>query len=356
MSLVDQNGSWLKYELDNAAEFEAYCNNGEEYVYIMKPPASGVDDWVMYLKGGGACANDATCTERWQNQQHRMKPVQGWPGNLYSGIMRGNASKNPHFYKWGKIYMHYCSSDLWYGDKDGPGIGQNGWFKGKNIVAAVIDELKNHPAFDPDTFILAGGSAGARGVIQNLDSVAAALPGVTVLGVMDAAIQPYELAGFEQTGEDTADTGMNPDGACAYWNCKPDDSCVSAKSVDYCRSHSKILFGDFDEEADEYLGGHLTTPRFGYADQHDRHYLSGAGIVKTDPEAAAAAAAVREVLADPDVVTGAYSTRRGAHVFLISDNFHSVKIAESGSSPRKAYDEILDNWVESQVPDTWIKQ
>ena len=87
------------------------------------------------------------------------------------------------------VYVPYCSSDGWMGDAEFAG-----WeMRGRDIVMAVLDDVFGDAA--PSTVervVFGGGSAGGRGAMVLLDSVAARLQelvdGVEVVGFLDS---PY---------------------------------------------------------------------------------------------------------------------------------------------------------------------
>lgn len=88
------------------------------------------------------------------------------------GILSPSSSSNPHWWDANHVFIPYCSSDIWSGDAS----PQNEMaFLGSRIIDEVIKELLRTPLyrFHQARFVLlAGSSAGAAGVMINLDRVA----------------------------------------------------------------------------------------------------------------------------------------------------------------------------------------
>lgn len=80
---------------------------------------------------------------------------------------------NPYLWDANHVFIPYCSSDIWSGSATGA-RGQMS-FLGSRIIDEVIRTLLNTPSYhfaDAKFVLLAGSSAGAAGVMINLDRVA----------------------------------------------------------------------------------------------------------------------------------------------------------------------------------------
>ncbi len=75
------------------------------------------------------------------------------------------------------IFLHYCSSDVWSGDKLRNYQGTTVPFKGKLILEEIIKEvIADHPAIhQAQLIVLAGDSAGSIGTQNNGDRIASLL-------------------------------------------------------------------------------------------------------------------------------------------------------------------------------------
>lgn len=90
-----------------------------------------------------------------------------------NGILSSSATTNPHWYDANHVFIPYCSSDIWSGNAQAPPNQMA--FLGSRIIDEVIKELLKTPSYrfaDAKFVLLAGSSAGAAGVMINLDRVA----------------------------------------------------------------------------------------------------------------------------------------------------------------------------------------
>ena len=113
-----------------------------------------------------------------------------WPSvRAVGGILSADPSENPHFADANHVFVPYCSSDSWSGTKKDAGADDANVFMGSLILAEVVRELAdyNQLLFGRELF-LAGSSAGATGVLVNVDSIASMLSevGILVRGIIDS--------------------------------------------------------------------------------------------------------------------------------------------------------------------------
>jgi hypothetical protein len=194
----------------------------------------------------------------------------------YTGILSPLAPVNPDFSRYNQVFAHYCSSDFWAGATDRR-IGDATWhFQGKAIVDALIDTLSTQsidgpPLTSASEILVTGSSAGAMGTHNNIDRIAAKLPMAKVRGLLDSGwipnIPPFGPGIFEGLPYGPA--------AMAFFNAKPDDSCVAANPANpgMCLNEA-VAFP------------HLKTPTFVYADRRDPSLLSVLGIIGAPTTAA----------------------------------------------------------------------
>ncbi len=174
----------------------AVCNDGTRAVYYFDPPTSPsrASKFIVHLQGGGWCYSDATCAARgsWLKTSDGTQPtravVAGSLLNMDDGPLAGA----------GAMYVHYCSSDAYVGNTDtSPTAGTSGrlLFRGQRIVMGAIDALGARHGLASGmraTVIVSGCSAGARGVMHNLNRIGARVAGVApdarVVGLLDSAL------------------------------------------------------------------------------------------------------------------------------------------------------------------------
>ena len=105
------------------------------------------------------------------------------------GIFSLAPGTNPTFATAHHVDAHYCSSDLWVGDRTDRqpnSADPEGWFfSGRRNVAVLFEALAELQGLTdaPDTqVLLLGTSAGGMGVVGNLDQAMAALPATAAAG------------------------------------------------------------------------------------------------------------------------------------------------------------------------------
>lgn len=223
----------------------AVCNDGTPASYYFSP-GSDPNLWVLYLEGGYWCVDQASCEGRAQNEPQETSS-NGWPEMVQAGgIFSTDTSQNP----WAQAnmaYVGYCSSDGWMGNSEAFGFQ----FRGQSILAAVIQDLKQYKGLGSGAKLLFSGcSAGARGVMANLDAVAASLSGVDVKGFIDSGYwvdaQPADTSTTESLLEETQQVYSMVDAS----NLVP-ASCAAA----YSGEEYKCLFG-------QYRFPYIETPYF----------------------------------------------------------------------------------------------
>jgi Pectinacetylesterase len=264
---------------------------------------------------------DAACTTRWA-EQHNLMTTFGLPmREANDGLLSDSDGVNPAFARFNHVRIHYCSSDGYSGDAVRTIGGRKTEFRGHRIVDAVIEDLMEGSVVGSPTLrdatevIFAGSSAGAFGVHNNVDRIAARLSWAKVKAVADSGwipdIPPY--------GPGTLDVRPDTPNGVEYYHAQPDESCAAANSG----QAGKCLLESF-------VFRYLSTPTFVYADQRDQVHLGTLGIDgrgSRSPDQQAYVQRymqlVRESLAD---VPAAFSPAIGGHTSLANDRYQSVTI------------------------------
>ncbi|EYF03062.1 pectin acetylesterase-family hydrolase [Chondromyces apiculatus] len=154
---------------------EAHCRNRSETGFgIRLNPAS--DKLVIFLEGGGACFNGATCLAN--PQAYTEQNFNTWKGgNGPGGILDNDNDDNP-VRDWNMVFVPYCTGDVHSGNATGvnvPGLGapQNQSFVGyANIGHYLRRIIPTLPELSQ--VLLTGTSAGGFGAAFNYDRVAQA--------------------------------------------------------------------------------------------------------------------------------------------------------------------------------------
>lgn len=191
-----------KTAIRHARNRNALCLDGSEAVfYLSRNPDS--KHWVVQLQAGGSCGTYDSCLDR-------SRSLLGSSRN-YSDFMTGtfvasdDPGENPMFSSWNKVFVPYCSGDVFVGrrgkDKNDYRMNMFGHF----IIKAVFLQLiEDYPIKNPETKILFGGaSSGGLGMLANIDFI-------------QKLVQPAEIRGYNDGGwftlypnfGETANTGL----------------------------------------------------------------------------------------------------------------------------------------------------
>ena len=184
----------------------AVCNDGSPVVFAIRP-GFGVakNRWVIFLEGGASCYDKQSCTDR-ANETPNLLSSNFYKTNPLGtgfGVLSPDPNKNSTFYDATVVNVHYCSSDMWSGDKAGdankPGVIPDSWhFRGHEIVKAVIHTLQDkYELNNASELLLAGSSAGGIGVFGNLGWVSQNIPASVRFVAMNDAGFPNEVAGYD---------------------------------------------------------------------------------------------------------------------------------------------------------------
>ncbi len=255
-----------------AADSALVCNDGTPAgFYIDDSPCTGTSkqcsNWQIHLQGGGDCHDNAACftratldpssddwnllsSDRAGGRTTRFTPVLAFGQNSEaSGIMAPDARVSP-LWNYNRIFVPYCSSDVFSGDRAGtlnpatsnihdpniyaacvrtnncaasePKAPSTLWhFPGKRIFnAAVQYAITHYPEFGTARTVFSGSSAGAFGVTLQMDNLKQRLVSAQrngeLLGIADSGWLPLtepQVPGVESptwtmwSGEGQSDGG-----------------------------------------------------------------------------------------------------------------------------------------------------
>ena len=177
----------LSYE-DRTKEFKlvkltnAKCIDGTPASYYIARNASS-SSWVLWLQGGGICRSLLDC------QQRAMGPLGSSSSYASSidapkGMLSSDPSINPRLSSWNRVYLPYCSGDVWAGTTPkalNPFPQQGAWagyFHGHTIIEELINDLeqKHDAKKSASEAVLTGCSAGGVGTLHNCDFFASQFP------------------------------------------------------------------------------------------------------------------------------------------------------------------------------------
>ena len=310
----------------------AVCNDGTSAAYYLRRGVGeGSRLWVFHLQGGGYCFDRESCDAR-KIDKTGLTTSNGMPSfRPGNGVHSTSLIRSAGFFNANHVFVHYCSSDVWSGDRAASNETGGMHFRGARILRAVIDDLTN-PTITPApnmaqaTHVLfSGSSAGGVGVLVHLDWLANRLPEAKVRGMTDAGwlinITPY--------GNTIGTPLQSAQLAHAFWNGTVDADCAAA---------------NFGEEGRCYLGGfvypYISTTLFVQIAQFDAPQLAGLGITMSldaneRAYVAEFGAAIRESL---DPVAAAFSPATSTHGLLMNAKFWTITIE---GTPLV---DVLGNW------------
>jgi hypothetical protein len=301
--------------LEDAAARGLVCNDGTPAgYYVRRGSGEGSSRWLIHLEGGGFCYDVASCDQR-QLDLPQFMTSGGWAATKSGdGAQSSSALWNPDFHDANHVYLPYCSSDVWSGDREASPATGGRHFRGGRILRAVIDALTD-PATTPSPnladageVLFSGTSAGGIGVQANVDWLVGRLPGATVRGLNDAGwfpdVDPYD-PGIVPL-RDQLGLGY------AWWSATVDASCAAA----HPGAEGRCYVGP-DVHAE------IAAPFFVQASQGDLIVLGFLGAVfpfdaGESAYAAAYATALRESLAP---VAAAFSSDTWIHGLLMGVTF-----------------------------------
>jgi len=190
---------------------------------------------MVYLKGGGSCASIETCQGRCKNGNSLCTTSQEETMKETEGIWSSNQEENPAFYDYNKIYVPYCSSDVWTGAGAQLSDSRNFTFHGHYIVEAVVEDiLKEWNIQQLQQLVLIGTSAGAFGVGHNCDRVADRLhqdlPSLDVRCIADSG----DFFPLLSKNPDECNTLLGFEMAQDFWHAISDESCLEQDNPLLC--------------------------------------------------------------------------------------------------------------------------
>lgn len=194
----NNGGTYFTCPVDLARFHAARCNDGSTAAFQLQfSPSSTSTKWVIWLEGGYACYNAATCSAR-AAANPKLVSASGWVAGKGQALLSHDPSFNPALADANTVLVHYCSSDGWSGGRRArpdstfdPNDLTTWNFEGRAIaqaVAGTLSETKSGFGLDQATQVVLGGSsAGANGITYVANDLLPLLPAqAQVLLVQDA--------------------------------------------------------------------------------------------------------------------------------------------------------------------------
>lgn len=185
-----------------ACDSHAGMDGSSSGIYVT-PATTQHDHYVLYLQGGGWCADQKSCESRCGTRTDglcsgTLASSSGWtPTVSMAGLFSTSANKTalPGAHK---AYLRYCTGDAHMGNRDASDASFGFNFHGSRTVAAALLLLVREHGLGSkpgQTLLFGGGSAGGRGVMANLDFLAGLLSDMQVAAIPRVLGFPDSCAG-----------------------------------------------------------------------------------------------------------------------------------------------------------------
>ncbi|KAL1541914.1 [Wnt protein] O-palmitoleoyl-L-serine hydrolase [Salvia divinorum] len=155
----------------------AVCLDGTPGAYYFaKGFGDGINNWMIYLPGGGWCNSKEDCLDRSLNE--RLGSNKNATTKALVTFQSQNKNINPDFYNWNFIEIRYCDGASFMADVEAVNPETNLYLRGRRIFTSVIEELMSTQGMNnAENALLVGNSAGGLATILNCDRFHSFLPG-----------------------------------------------------------------------------------------------------------------------------------------------------------------------------------
>ena len=168
-----------RYDVINATARHALCLDSSPGAYYIHRNLSS-PYWVLHLQGGTFCTTANDCQRL---QATSMGSSRNWQCSVpnvdndltYASLSRpvqGDAATNPTFHTWNRVYVRYCSGDLFLGRQPAASspIGQNSL--GNYILLAILEDLiRYHGLLGGSAIVLGGVASGGVAASVHVNGV-----------------------------------------------------------------------------------------------------------------------------------------------------------------------------------------
>uniref|UniRef100_A0A7S3YDJ4 Pectin acetylesterase n=1 Tax=Lotharella globosa TaxID=91324 RepID=A0A7S3YDJ4_9EUKA len=172
------------------------CLDGSaaKFYYEPAPLGSTTTQWVIFFEGGGFCATFSDCVDR--STISLGSSTQLDSTLTVRGVLDSDATFNPIFSQFHRVYVPYCDGFFMSGDQpdqvfeevDGQQKGL--WFRGHGILNGILDTLlREYGLGNATQVLLSGESAGAMTVYFNGEYIKSRLP-------QNAVVKASPISGF----------------------------------------------------------------------------------------------------------------------------------------------------------------
>ena len=258
--------------IDTAFDPQALCNDGTVPAFWYRPGiGAGINQWVIWLQGGGTCDDQTSCAARGNKVQAAMELTSnGFSATPGQGLISPKPTMNPSLHNANTVLIHYCTSDSWTGNHLAtvpwdPNNSATAWnFDGRRVALAAIRSVAELlPSFaSASQIVLGGDSSGGIGVVLTYNDILPLLPsGAAKLMTSDAGLE-LDIGQFDQTQPAPYIYPNHPNAyetdiqtRLVYWNARGDAVC-DATAV------TKQEHADCDDSTYVLQHGFINAPTF----------------------------------------------------------------------------------------------
>ncbi|KAK3698719.1 hypothetical protein QZH41_010755, partial [Actinostola sp. cb2023] len=220
------------------------CNDGTPAGYYLKK-AHGSKRWLVYLEGGWFCVNKKACNDRANSSMRTLMTSSKWRKTKRgTGMLSSNPKENPSWWNANHVLIPYCSSDAWSGNATSRETGERFSFLGSRIIEKVIEDLLAKGLYHAEHLLLAGSSAGAIGVLLNVDRVSFKLRSlgynINVRGLVDSGWYLGNISKQKGCGKGSCGPEKTIKEGMRYWRGVVPKACA----VNQSKSEWNCYFGN----------------------------------------------------------------------------------------------------------------
>lgn len=98
-------------------------------------PNESSSDFVVHLQGGEGCAHNQTLCKELLEDKPQLFTSEGFPETVVAhSFLSGNESENALYSTYNRVYVPYCTMDLYLLDTESPAGGGDMQFRGRPLL------------------------------------------------------------------------------------------------------------------------------------------------------------------------------------------------------------------------------
>lgn len=154
-------------------ETGALCLDGSSPGFYINRTSSS-SKFIVFLNGGGWCTSPSDCLARSKTHLGSSHYWGPFDDDQATGVFDDNATTNPYFYDWNKVYVQYCDGASFSGNKTDPLVvdGVPLYFRGVRILEQLFRVLfQQWGLSQASDILLTGCSAGGLSAFLHADRI-----------------------------------------------------------------------------------------------------------------------------------------------------------------------------------------